>query len=341
MKYSTLLGLFCLLFTFQSYSQISIAPRHIGRLSRFENNELSKFKNTETIFVLSSFYSKDVYEKILKESWTVTPFKVVDLEDFEQKDYFSSQYSIVAIGGLTRTVESTKMSTVSTYVYVDFKIYDGENIRKEVGELSSKIGKKKRKKKTAIIKYNNTYNIARFYLFPKKVYVFRDEGIDNNEIYTDDVFFNYNPGFLKNYFQKINSLIENNESYWMYEKEYLPALKALAKKPLYIPSYISIKYNGVKGENEERDHEYIDAMFKKYDYDYTIISDQELSDKIMKNEEEFYYLRYARENVERFLQVVNSRTGEVVYRDYIAGIGYKIKSKHISSLSSKIKKSTK
>lgn len=343
--YKTLLALFCILFTYSGYSQISIAPRHVGGLSKFKNNELNKFKKTETIFVLSSIYDKEVYEEILKKSWTVTPFKVVDIEDFNLEDYLSSKYSIVTIGGLTRTVESSKISTISTYVYLDFKMYNGEKIRKEISELSPKIRKKKRNKKIEDIEHDYTYNIARVFLFPKKNYYFSDGGInassDNNEIYTDDVFFNYKPGFLKNYFQKINNLIKNNESYWMYKEDYKPELKKIATKTLYIPSYLSIKYNGVKGENGERDHSNIDRIFKNYKYSYEIISDQELSDKIMSSDEEFYYLRYVRENVERFLQVVNSKTGEVVYRDYITGLGYKIKPKHISSLNSKIKKSAK
>jgi hypothetical protein len=46
-------------------------------------------------------------------------------------------------------------------------------------------------------------------------------------------------------------------------------------------------------------------------------------------------------NAERFLQIVNSKTGEIIYRNYMTGISYNLKSKHISDLNSKIIKSLK
>lgn len=45
-----------LLITFQGYSQISVSARHIGKSSKFEKGVLEKFKNTETIFLLSGIY---------------------------------------------------------------------------------------------------------------------------------------------------------------------------------------------------------------------------------------------------------------------------------------------
>ncbi|MFL0124072.1 hypothetical protein V2590_05235, partial [Tenacibaculum maritimum] len=104
--------------------------------------------------------------------------------------------------------------------------------------------------------------------------------------------------------------------------------------------YMTIKYSGWMGQDSEEDDENIKDIFRKYDYGYEIISDEEISNKILNNEE-FYYLRYVRMNTERFLQVVNSKTGEIIYRDYIMGLSYRIKSKHIKKLSRKIKKVSK
>lgn len=77
-----------------------------------------------------------------------------------------------------------------------------------------------------------------------------------------------------------------------------------------------------------------------YNYKYEVISDEELNNKILNNEE-LYYLRYVRMNAERFLQVVNSKTGEIIYRNYITGMSYNIKSKDIKELNDKIKKASK
>ncbi|MFL0073925.1 hypothetical protein, partial [Tenacibaculum maritimum] len=303
---------------------------------KFKKGVLEKFKNTETIFLLSNIYEKEVYEKILKDSWNVTPYKVVDLESFEIENYLSSKYSVAQLAGLKRSGGGS----TSLFTYIDFKIYDSDAIFKKLEKLSPK----KRKKKKQDIINKNSSNIARFYIFPKDDFI-RTSLSSNigkivNSLFTDDVFFNYKPGFLKNYFQKINNLIKNEDIYWMYEDDYLPELKKLTNNKLYIPSYMTIKYSGWMGQDSEEDDENIKDIFRKYDYGYEIISDEEISNKILNNEE-FYYLRYVRMNTERFLQVVNSKTGEIIYRDYIMGLSYRIKSKHIKKLSRKIKKVSK
>ncbi|CAA0217708.1 conserved exported hypothetical protein [Tenacibaculum maritimum] len=328
--------LLLLLITFQSYSQVSVGRRHVGKSKKFKKGVLEKFKNTETIFLLSNIYEKEVYEKILKDSWNVTPYKVVDLESFEIENYLSSKYSVAQLAGLKRSGGGS----TSLFTYIDFKIYDSDAIFKKLEKLSPK----KRKKKKQDIINKNSSNIARFYIFPKDDFI-RTSLSSNigkivNSLFTDDVFFNYKPGFLKNYFQKINNLIKNEDIYWMYEDDYLPELKKLTNNKLYIPSYMTIKYSGWMGQDSEEDDENIKDIFRKYDYGYEIISDEEISNKILNNEE-FYYLRYVRMNTERFLQVVNSKTGEIIYRDYIMGLSYRIKSKHIKKLSRKIKKVSK
>jgi hypothetical protein len=343
--------LLLLLITFQSYSQISVGPTHMGKARKFNKGTLEKFKNTETIFVLSNIYEKEVYEKILKESWDVTPYKIVDLENFKLEDYLSNKYSIAHLTGFKRITQQIshdintrqiKYGVTGTYqfIYFDIIMYDSNAIFKELKKLSPK--RRKKKKERIIDIY--TYNIARFYLYSKADFIRNSFSEDMDEIiksiYTNDVFFNYKPGFLKNYFQKINNLLKNEETYWMHGKDYLPELKNLTNYKLYIPSSMSIKYNAWKGKDSEENNENIYEIFKKYDYQYEIISDDELSDKIMNNEE-CYYLRYVRVNSEKFLQVVNSKNGEIIYRNYIPGLSYNIKPKHIKKLNSKIKKASK
>jgi hypothetical protein len=56
-------------------------------------------------------------------------------------------------------------------------------------------------------------------------------------------------------------------------------------------------------------------LFKDYKYKYEYIDTDVLSKKIIDGEE-LYYLRYAMENGQKYLHVVNSKTGEVVYKNY-------------------------
>tara|TARA_A100000171_G_C2139907_1_gene154161 strand:+ start:4639 stop:5658 length:1020 start_codon:yes stop_codon:yes gene_type:complete len=332
--------LLLLLITFQGYSQVSVGPRHIGKSKDFKGGVIEKFKKTETIFLLSNIYDKEEYEKILNDSWNVTSFKIVDLEGFNIENYLSNKYSIAQLGGFKRIKQMKSGTSTSLFTYIDFKVYDSEKIFEKLDKLSPE----RRKKKRESIINDNSSNIARFYIFPKDDFINTSLSKKMSEIvnslYTDDVFFNYKLGFLKNYFQKINNLIKNEEIYWMYEDDYLPDLKKLATHKLYIPSYMNIKFNGWTGQDSEADDNNIDDIFKKYEYQYEIISDDDLNNRILDNQE-LYYLRYVRMNAERFLQVVNSKTGEIIYRNYITGLSYKIKSKHIKDLNGDIKKALK
>ena len=63
-------------------------------------------------------------------------------------------------------------------------------------------------------------NIARFYVYPKDDFIKTSLSKEMNEIvnsmYSDPIFFNYSPGMLKNYFQKINDHIDREEEVSMY-----------------------------------------------------------------------------------------------------------------------------
>lgn len=304
---------------------------------------MKSLKIQRLFFLLSGIYDKSEYDKILKTSWNVTPYKIVDSENFDIEDYISDKYSIAQLGvsKRTRRFKGKGMYTItSLFTYVDIKIYDSEEIFKKLNKLSPK---KRAKNKYEIINYNSS-NIARFYIYPKDDFIstslLEEMNTIRNSLYKDDVFFNYKLGFLQNYFQKINSLLKKEQIYWMYEDDFLPELKKLVNEKLYIPSYMAIKYNGWTSQDGEVDDENIEKIFKKYNYKYEVISDEELNNKILNNEE-LYYLRYVRMNAERFLQVVNSKTGEIIYRNYITGMSYNIKSKDIKELNDKIKKASK
>jgi hypothetical protein len=281
MKFRILLLLFI---TFPVFSQVSVGSRHIGTSKNFANGVLEKFKNTETIFLLSNMYDKSEYEKVLNDSWNVTPYKIVELEAFAIEDYLSDKYSIAQLAGFKKIkTQGTQGSITSSYTYIDFKVYDGDEIFEKLNKLSPE---KREEKKESIID-KNASNIARFYIFPKDDFIrtalTKEIPEIVNSLFTDDVFFNYKLGYLKNYFQKINSLIKNEEVYWLYGDDYLPEMKELAENTLYIPSYIGVKFNGWKLEDSNESDDHIQEIFKKYDYEYKIISDDDLSERIMNN----------------------------------------------------------
>ena len=182
-------------------------------------------------------------------------------------------------------------------------------------------------------------------MFPKDTFLptalTSETSVIMNTIYTKDVFYNYKSGFLKNYFQKVNNQLKDGEEYWMYENDYLPELKKLANNTLFIPNYHLIKFNPWKMKASDNKEEF-EEVLENYDHKFQFQDENEIDKRILAGEA-FYYLRFVRVNSQKFIHIVNSKTGEIIYRNYIAGMlsSYNLKSRHINDINSKIKKALK
>lgn len=330
MKKITLL--ICLLISINSISQISVGPTHYGKSKEFKDGELEKFKSTTTLFVLPNSIEKNKYEEILKDSWTITPYEIVDLDNFKIENYLTGEYSIAKLETILRLSRS---GYFSFYNFIDFQIFDEKEILESFNKYS---GKKWEKKKRSVIN-DNSSDIARFYIYPKDDLLETIIKDDLDEVpgsmYNNDNFFNYSLGYLKNYIQMVNNLLINGETYWLYGDDFDPNINVLKDKKLYLPSYMSVKYRGLAWKDGDPDEENVEEIFNEYEFDYEIIENEELNRKIL-NQEDIYYLRYVRVNTERFLQIVNAKSGDVIYRNYIHGNSYNLKSKDIDKLSKTI-----
>lgn len=327
----------CLIF-FESYSQISVGRRHIGKAVKFEKGTLEKFKKSETVFVLSSIFEPSQYDSILKDVWTVTPYKIVSAQEYNKDDYLDGSYSFVRLTGYKLLDETGWVKSVETFINVNY--FDFETFKEELNKMSSN---NRSKKKDKLIS-NNYRSIARIQ-FQQKDDFNLDQKLDpdtdefTKSLLSEDILHFYDLGFLKNYFQKLNQLLIDEEIYWMYEDDYLQELKQLKNETLYIPNTTSIKFNSLE-ESAEDIKEDFERIFKNYEYDYEFVSPSEINSKILDGET-IYYLRLTRLRYERFLHIVNSKTGEIVYRGYIGGSSSKFKTKHINQLSESIAKAVK
>src|SRR6187431_812088 len=132
MKKITLL--FALLLSATIYSQVAISPSYRGADEEFEKEDLNNFKKTTTVFVLSNVYKKAEYEKILKEVWTITPFIVVDYNDFVVNKYADGNYSIAKLfGDVTVSSKGTK------YIHMGLNVttIDPVKFKKDFEKLKS------------------------------------------------------------------------------------------------------------------------------------------------------------------------------------------------------------
>ncbi len=334
-----LIILACLFMLTALSAQVSIGPRHIGKSKNFPKGRLDKFKGTETIFVLSDIIDNATYKKTLSDSWDITPYKLVNRDDFDILEYSNGNYSFANLEG-HHVIKTTKSGAQVDYLYIYIKFFmlDAEGLNKDISKLK-KSSKKYQKKLNKAISTNKE-NIARVDLFPKDTFLptalSSETSVIMDSIYSKDVFYNYKSGFLKNYFQKVNNQLKEGEEYWMYENDFLPELKKLAKETLYIPNYHLIKFNPWKMK-ATKDKESFEKVFESYEHKFKFQDENEIDRRILAGEE-FYYLRFVRVNSQKFIHIVNSKTGEVIYRNYVAGMlsSYNLKSRHLKDINSKI-----
>jgi hypothetical protein len=317
--------------SFDVTSQISFGYVHTGPARKLESELIQKIKSRKTYFALSSLFIKDEYDFILKESWKATEYKVLTFEEYLNEDFKKERkekresYNVLLMSGYMKTTDN------GTYLYIYLNMLTFNYIE----EINRK------KNSTSEYEINQ---VARIELFPKEELRVLNLGVkeDNAKFsqlfYNEASMYNYSLGFLKNYFQKLSNLIEKETpSYWLYENGgSLPELGKLTDHTLYVPDYI-LKHTKLT-ENES-----LSKTFKNYPYKIEFIETEKLDEKII-NEEEIYYFRYVQVGAQKFWQVINSKSGEILYRGYaggISGLGTEIKAKHISELVSAIKKAKK
>lgn len=146
---------------------------------------------------------------------------------------------------------------------------------------------------------------------------------------------NWGPGIFKNYIQTLKSFFASGEKRGPYQ-EFLnnAELSKLKSSMLYAPNYVLTKINVFNG-NETKTSE--NEMFDGYKLKYKVISTEELNNKIQTNEN-FYYLIFIRDSNQKYVNVVNSSSGEIIYSTHFSG-AYNMKPNDLKDLYKKIIKS--
>lgn len=298
MRYKVIIFLSIFLISVQAKSQTTKESfsdeARTEELGKKRKKRFQKFKTTKTVFVLADIYDNETYRRILKEYWTVTPHEVVSASEFEIKDYDFNKHSFAKIEGYRTDKATTSNGLMQSYtLYFNFSMREGK------------------KKKV---------NMTSFTLYPKENFLNQVRSKKMNEVIMavdqENVFYNYNTGFFKNYLQYLNKRISSEKNFY-YDRQ----LKELESKILYLPSYtkLSLAKSG----------------FESYNFDYEFIDDEKLSSKILENEE-LYYLRYVKSNAFQKIEVVNSKTGDVIYVKGYNGISNKIRDVHVKDLNDAI-----
>ena len=317
-------------------SQISVSEKPNQKSKEFNEDTLARLKKTQTIFILPDIIDKKDYQEILQKHWKITPYKFVNHNEFDFFTYLDDKYSFVYLNTNVNTIEKSRAINVYINTSLDFFMLDNSKAQ----ELITK-----NKKDSQEIIEKSKLPIASIKLYPKNqslrtIANARNDMASLEEIsYTKETFYDFKIGFFKNGIQKINSQLLKEEPYNLYQSDHLSEIKNLADKKLYVPEYIGIQFNGMRETHRGKQKSHIEELFKNYNYQYTIINCDDLSNKIMGNEID-YYIKYTRINTQRFLNVVNAKTGEIVYRNHMPGLAYNLHAKHVFNLNNTIRKTS-
>ncbi len=289
-------------------AQISFSKSFVRPFKPFHDEDLKRFASSTMVFVIPNYMDKKEFEKAVKGAWNATAgYVIVHEKDYKDTDYLSDKYSFSFIEQKDDLFDFLSMhrGTPESYFYVTLKLFDTDKFK-------SLIEKRHPSSLEDWLELREiaTINIARFHLIPtyelQKFSLHRSKWKTYKKMYNEKSFYLYEPGYLRNFFQKISRLIENKEYYIDFYKNYdKPELKNLKTKTLYIPSYIKQIHTDydIKFKPEK--------IFKNYPYKYQFISDDELNKKIL-NGGTIYYLRFNAFQDTKYVDIVNARTGEII-----------------------------
>jgi hypothetical protein len=320
MKFKFNLLLLIALLTFAlSPAQVSVGRSSVGKFQDFRKGEYKTIKSKNTVFVVDQFDTAE-FDAMLKDVWTITPYQVVSKEDYSKSGnlYFNEKNAIWILDGDVTTKKDFKTGvTTGEYLHVYYKYFYPTDIKTD-----------KKNKQTY------TYNlIASLFLSPNTDASW--DIIGSHQLGNPhEQFQNYSLGYFKNYLQFVNNVIEINGYSFIYDRDYKQKeIKALKKNTLYVPDYFKNKSTWGWSEKTRKDP---DKLFKKYGYKYEYIDREALSEKIVNATEDFYYISYLRVNSQKFIAIINGRTGDILYKDYQT-MSYEIKPKDLKKLAKKIK----
>jgi hypothetical protein len=307
------------LFSCFAFSQLEVGADHYGRKEPIKPEVLEKFKASTTLFVFPDWFSTEEYEEILEQVWTVNSFEILEFDDFDLNELYGENYSFVTLDFERKNRKNKMGNSISgLYTFLDLSLYNAEETSKRLAKFDDRV----KSKKLPLILEANRNSLAKFYMYPDEMFIKKAVGRDRismiEGLYMRDIFYNNSIGMLKNYLQKLNTIILAGDTYHMEKKDYAAEeLRTLASSTLFIPEYVKLKPNLVTGKTTEMKDKEFNKLFELYAHSYELISEEELSKAITTNKE-LLYLRYVRVGTEKFIQVVNSLTGDVIYRDYVA-----------------------
>ena len=267
------------------------------------------------------------YIKAILEAWTIGKVEFIKYSDANKynntESYFLSIGGIIYNSSMKRSSGYGKVDYTNTHVYLEyFKLGASTETEDKKGKKKIIVGEKKQ--------------IARIELYTDFKTLAEPENIFNNDYDASGHIRNWGPGVLKNYLQAFSGYVKNNEERTLYaNSENSKELKNLRNSVLYVTEDVLIKFGKFNGDESKRFDK--EDIFKNYSLKYKLISMNELNEKVLNETNPFYYLLYIKSSTDKYVTVINSVSGEIVYTHY-SPLSYNFKSDDIEDVQKAIRK---
>ncbi len=282
-------------------AQINVGPeiKVVGRSAdSFEPGALKRLKKTTTYFIYGERDEDNLeeWETALNRAWKVTPFDFISLKEFlELKSYKGKSFLMKNQNG---RIEYRNGQPFGEYYW---------------GYLTL----------VTLNKEDEFINHCRIELAPDfetmkhiSVLMKMEEGEKVQFLYEKAEFYNWHPGLLMAPLGMVSNALQNEEPFNIFKEiDVEPELSKLKTKTVYMPDYVFVNSLGSRASKPYVD---VDKLLEKYDFETKIMSSEKLSKLILKSDEDLYLLLYTHSMVDKFINVWNTKTQKLLYKDYKA-----------------------
>jgi hypothetical protein len=305
-----------------SYAQISIS----------NISEIDKIIQGKTYILMKDPESEIAkeYIKVFWDYWTISKIEFIKYSDFEK--YLNPNDSYFMIGGyVTNTSFATLFTKEQSNKHIDNTI---THLYLQLFTCNKKYFQAKDKNIAKEFTDDERVEVARVELYTDNSTLANPDNIYQSDYNVNGHIYNWGPGILKNQIQTLMNLLMKNEIRNLFDgNDDQIALLNLQNETLYIPDYFMNKFNKLTGEESQKFDE--NEIFEDFKLKYKIISIEELNKKILSEKKPFYYLVYIRSQIDKYICVYNSFTGDMIYSKYYP-VSYNIKSGDLKDLQKRV-----
>ncbi|TYB78571.1 hypothetical protein [Bizionia myxarmorum] len=301
----------------------SVSPTNLY-VSKIKEAEFDYLKTTKTYFIVPNELDFEKTKNLISDIWTFNDIEFVAQENYIEDDYVLENNTIIRIHdenyALVKRQLGKNDKTVGMWFVKKFEL---------ISYPSVKINKKG-EKNLEIYEFADVFFtqsiLNRFQNSPH----YREKKA--KEISDEPDYYNFDYGYIKNYFQTLNDKLNKKEMLNVRDGIVnTKKLKTLKEQTLFIPDWTLKSTNAFTGALSKIQEP--EELFEKYEFPYEMISHQALNDKILSGEK-FYYLMHSQFNEYKLLSIIDSVTGEIIY--LVENKGYNIKSGDLKDINKEI-----